>query len=187
MSNVRQMIDAIFNEDFDGAREALKVSLADYMSGRAYVSNSDLFGADYKDDYTNPSVEDELKQFAALNGGVVRKHDKRGTREDEEEEKEYEEEVNSAKKDISQHLKRGGIKTGKDLDESVLGKKDWSKVDRSTIEIDGVDKSDYPDFSDAYISYAEWEDGTALTHAELDAFTDDNSDLVHELAYDSLH
>ena len=119
MSNVRQMIEAIFNEDFNGAREALKVSLADYMSGRAYVSNSDLFGADYKDDYTNPNVEDELKQFADLSGGVIRKHDKRGTRKDEEEEKEYEEEVNSAKKDISQHLKRGGIKTGKDLDESV--------------------------------------------------------------------
>ena len=93
MSNVRKMIEAIFNEDFDGARDALKVSLADYMAGRAYVSNSDLFGADYKDDYANPHIEDELKQFAALNGGVIRKHDKTGHREDAEDEVEYNDRV----------------------------------------------------------------------------------------------
>ena len=119
MSNVRQMIEAIFKEDFDGAREALKVSLADYMAGRAYVSNSDLFGADYKDDYTNPNVEDELKQFADLNGGVIRKHDKTGAREDAEEEDEYNKEISNRTHNVSKHLKNGGIKTGKDLDESV--------------------------------------------------------------------
>lgn len=187
MSNVRQMIEAIFNEDFDGAREALKVSLADYMSGRAYVSNSDLFGPGYKDDYTNPNVEDELKQFAALNGGVIRKHDKTGVREEAEEEHEYKKEVSSRLKDVGHHLKKGGIKTGKDLEESISTKKDWSKVNKKTIELDGVDKRDYPDFSDAYVSYAEWKDGTPLTDSELDAYTNDNGDVVNELAHESLH
>ena len=31
------------------------------------------------------------------------------------------------------------------------------------IEVDGVNPNDYPDFSDAYFSYACYEDGTPLT------------------------
>ena len=34
------------------------------------------------------------------------------------------------------------------------------------LEIDGIDTTDYPDFCDAYASYAEWEDGTPLTEEE---------------------
>ena len=40
------------------------------------------------------------------------------------------------------------------------------------IEIDGIDMTDYPDLCDAYISYAEWSDGTELTQAELDNLTE---------------
>jgi len=36
------------------------------------------------------------------------------------------------------------------------------QVDVSTIEIDGIDRRDYPDFSDAYISAAQYTDGTPL-------------------------
>lgn len=58
MSNIRNMIDAISAENFDGARGALKASLAEYMAGRKYVSNEEVFG----DDYTNPNDEEqELK------------------------------------------------------------------------------------------------------------------------------
>jgi hypothetical protein len=60
-------------------------------------------------------------------------------------------------------------------------------VDRASIELDDVDSSDYPDFSDAYISYATYTDGTPLGDDELNQFNDQYSDLVHELAYDSLH
>lgn len=60
------------------------------------------------------------------------------------------------------------------------------KVNVKSLEVDGVDSADYPDFSDAYISYAEWEDGdTELTDDELTQLTEENYDLVHELAYDS--
>jgi DNA-directed RNA polymerase subunit RPC12/RpoP len=55
MSNVRNMIDAISDDNFDGARSALKASLAEYMAGKKYVSNEDIFGSDY----TNPNDEEQ--------------------------------------------------------------------------------------------------------------------------------
>ena len=55
------------------------------------------------------------------------------------------------------------------------------------IEVDGVDSRDYPDFSDAYFSYACYEDGTPLTDDELNKLTEDNDDFLYEKAYDSLH
>ena len=51
MSKLNDMIDAIESEDFDEARSALKASLADYMAGKKYLSNRELFG----DAYTNPN------------------------------------------------------------------------------------------------------------------------------------
>ena len=58
MSKLREMIDAIEVDNFDCARSALKASLADYMAGRAYISNEEIFGKSYK----NPNKEEqELK------------------------------------------------------------------------------------------------------------------------------
>lgn len=36
-----------------------------------------------------------------------------------------------------------------------------------SIQVDGIDYDDAPDFCDAYVTYAEWEDGDVLTDAEL--------------------
>ncbi len=48
------------------------------------------------------------------------------------------------------------------------------------IEIEGIDGSDYPDFCDAYISNATWEDtGEALTEEELDKLNE-NGEFVYE-------
>ena len=60
------------------------------------------------------------------------------------------------------------------------------KVNIRSIEVDGVDGSDYPDFCDAYICYAEWE-GTdiELTDDELEQLTNENGDIVHDLAHES--
>jgi hypothetical protein len=55
------------------------------------------------------------------------------------------------------------------------------------IEVDGVDSRDYPDFSDAYFSYACYEDGTKLTDEELVKLADQNGDVLFDKAYDSLH
>lgn len=60
--------------------------------------------------------------------------------------------------------------------------------DVTDIEVDGVDSSDYPDFVDAYASYAVWKDnGEELTDDELDDLTDQHRDVIHELAHESFH
>lgn len=41
------------------------------------------------------------------------------------------------------------------------------------VEFDGIDHSDAHDYCDAYISYAEKEDGTPLTYEELDSIPSD--------------
>lgn len=47
------------------------------------------------------------------------------------------------------------------------------------VQIGDLYTDDAPDFCDAYISYAEYEDGTPLTEDELDKLNED-TDLVHE-------
>lgn len=51
------------------------------------------------------------------------------------------------------------------------------------IEFENVDPKDYPDFCDAFISYAEHQDGTPLTDEELDSL--DTADYYDEM-YQSL-
>ncbi len=51
--------------------------------------------------------------------------------------------------------------------------------------IDGIDHSDYPDFVDAFISWATWDDGTELTDDELDKINEDGA-LVHQLVWEHL-
>jgi hypothetical protein len=58
-------------------------------------------------------------------------------------------------------------------------------VDIGSIEIEGIDTRDYPDFSDAYAVYAEFEDGTPLTDSELDELNDNYGDVIHELIFDN--
>ena len=58
------------------------------------------------------------------------------------------------------------------------------KVDPSSIEIEDIDTRDYPDFTDAFISYAEDHKGRELTDAELDAFNDEHYGLAQEIIFD---
>ena len=60
------------------------------------------------------------------------------------------------------------------------------EVDLTTIQLDGVDPSDYPDFSDAYVEYAEYTDGTPLEDYEIDEFNDKHIDIAQEMAWESL-
>jgi hypothetical protein len=61
------------------------------------------------------------------------------------------------------------------------------EVDMSSLEVDGVDSRDYPDFSDAYFSAGYFVDGSEMSDEELDQFQQDNGDLLYDKAYDSLH
>ena len=54
------------------------------------------------------------------------------------------------------------------------------------LEVDGVDSSDYPDFSDAYFSNGCFEDGSPLTDDELDQLSILAGDVLWEMAFDSL-
>ena len=60
---------------------------------------------------------------------------------------------------------------------------DYSKI--TNIVFDGVNKSDYPDYSDAFICSAEYE-GKPLTESQLDMLNED-SELVYELLTNNLH
>ncbi len=53
---------------------------------------------------------------------------------------------------------------------------DYKDIDN--IEIDGIDTKDYPDFSDAFISGADY-CGKEMTEAQLEEINKD-SDFVHE-------
>jgi hypothetical protein len=53
---------------------------------------------------------------------------------------------------------------------------DKSKIDN--VEVDGINTSDYPDFSNAFIYSADY-DGKKMTEAQLDEINDD-SDYVYE-------
>ena len=57
-------------------------------------------------------------------------------------------------------------------------------VNVGSVEIDGIDREDYPDFVDAYIVAAEYEDGTPLTDEELQQFQEENYDLVSQMIHD---
>ncbi|NBV28695.1 hypothetical protein EBS02_06730 [bacterium] len=50
-------------------------------------------------------------------------------------------------------------------------------------QVDGIDASDYPDFCDAYFSYAVFLDtGVELTEFELDKLTEKYPDVIYEKA-----
>jgi len=54
------------------------------------------------------------------------------------------------------------------------------------LEIDGVDSSDYPDFCDAYISYACYVDGTPLSDDEMNQLNEMYPEIVNQMAFESL-
>jgi hypothetical protein len=60
------------------------------------------------------------------------------------------------------------------------------QVDLRSIEVDGVESWDRPDYADAYASAATFTDGTALTDDELDELSDKHGDIINMKAHDML-
>lgn len=52
------------------------------------------------------------------------------------------------------------------------------------IEIENVLMFDYPDFCDAFISYAETNDGKVLTDEELEELTENNPGFINETIFE---
>ena len=61
------------------------------------------------------------------------------------------------------------------------------KVDKGSFEVDGIDYNDHPDYVDAYISAATFEDGEKLSDVELDELNDKYTDVVYDAVMDYLH
>ena len=60
------------------------------------------------------------------------------------------------------------------------------EIDFSTLQVDGIDTRDYPDFCDAFICYGEYTDGTPLEDVDLQALNDDAS-LIYELVEQAIY
>jgi gamma-glutamylcysteine synthetase len=54
------------------------------------------------------------------------------------------------------------------------------EVDLDSLEIEGIDHSDHPDYVDAYFSYGIYADGIEMTDIELETFKEDNPDLFYQ-------
>jgi hypothetical protein len=61
---------------------------------------------------------------------------------------------------------------------------DVSKID--SIEFEGVDWSDYPDFCDVVVVAASWDDGRDLTEDEIDELMDKHGGFVYDRLMDKL-
>ena len=60
------------------------------------------------------------------------------------------------------------------------------QVDLGTLELDGVESWDAPDYADAYANYAEFADGTPLSDDELEELTKKHGDIINAKAHDML-
>ena len=54
------------------------------------------------------------------------------------------------------------------------------------VSVSGINMDDYPDFVDAYISYAEDSNGKPLTDEQLETLTNNNQEFVQEMAHDEI-
>tara|TARA_R100000700_G_C3169175_1_gene143960 strand:+ start:1534 stop:2037 length:504 start_codon:yes stop_codon:yes gene_type:complete len=61
------------------------------------------------------------------------------------------------------------------------------KVDERSFQVDGIDYNDHPDYVDAYISAAKFEDGEKLSDIELDQLNDKHTDVVYDAVMNHLH
>jgi hypothetical protein len=65
----------------------------------------------------------------------------------------------------------------------LMGKLNLNKV--SNVVVEGIDYNDYPDFSDAYISEADY-DGIPMTEEQLEELNE-NSEFVHESVFEQIN
>ena len=61
------------------------------------------------------------------------------------------------------------------------------EINWRTAEFEDIDPKDHPDYTDAYVSYVEYEDGTPLTDEELDKLMEDHPDDVYDALWNYLH
>jgi len=60
------------------------------------------------------------------------------------------------------------------------------KMPLTDYELEDVKSWDYPDFCDAFISYAEDENGKEMTEEQIQKWTENNEDVFYEMILDFL-
>lgn len=61
---------------------------------------------------------------------------------------------------------------------------DGKEVDMNSMEIEGIDMRDFPDFVDAYVVAASFTDGTDLTDDQLEILSTQHSDIIQNSIHD---
>lgn len=59
-----------------------------------------------------------------------------------------------------------------------------NNVNTSSFELEDVVRNDYPDFCDAFIGYAEFNDGTPVPEEQMDELNEECADMINELAHE---
>jgi hypothetical protein len=60
---------------------------------------------------------------------------------------------------------------------------DNKEVNINTIKIEDVHSWDYPEYCDAFVSFAKFIDGKTLSPRQLDIITDNYPELINDLAH----
>lgn len=60
-------------------------------------------------------------------------------------------------------------------------------LDADSFVVESIYEKDYPDFSDAYVSYAEFKGGIPLTDEEMDILHWECSELIYEAVLDEVY
>ena len=60
------------------------------------------------------------------------------------------------------------------------------KMKLTDYELEDVKSWDYPDFCDAFISYAEDENGNEMTEQQIEEWTENNEEEFYEMVLESL-
>jgi hypothetical protein len=61
-----------------------------------------------------------------------------------------------------------------------------AEVITASLELDGLDMHDYPDFCDAYFCAGDRADGTPLTDVELETLTMSEGMLLNDMAHEEM-
>jgi len=67
------------------------------------------------------------------------------------------------------------------LDEFLEAPYHIRQIDTTTIKIEGIELIDFPQFTDAFISYAKWDDGEELS----DEDKEDHDHIVNKIIHDN--
>lgn len=60
------------------------------------------------------------------------------------------------------------------------------EVDADSLQVEGVNRTDYPDLCDSFFSFGLYKDGTEMTPDELDELGQLYPHVLHNMAHESL-